>query len=161
MFKLSWITLAVFALDQLTKYLAVRYLHYHVEVPVTSFLNLTLLHNSGAAFGFLNDAGGWQNVFFIAVAIIVSVVILGMVRRLGPNDTQTGIGLMLILGGALGNLLDRLRLGYVIDFVDFHYGTWHWYTFNVADAAITVGAVLLALDALGLRFVKRHGSGGV
>lgn len=152
MFRLSWIALVVFALDQISKYMAVKSLIYHAEVPLTSFLNFTLLHNSGAAFGFLNNAGGWQNLFFIVIAIIVSLVILGMVRRLNPYDTQAGIGLMLILGGALGNLLDRVRFGYVIDFIDFHYESWHWYTFNIADAAITIGAFLLALDALGLGF---------
>lgn len=158
MLKLSRITLLVFALDQLTKYVAVKYLIFQTEVPLTSFLNFTLLHNSGAAFGFLNNADGWQNVFFITIAIVVSFIILGMVRRLGAHEVQTGVGLMLILGGALGNLLDRLRLGYVIDFIDFHYGSWHWYTFNIADTAITVGAVLLALDAFGLRlgFGNRH-----
>ena len=155
MFRLSWIALTVFILDQVTKYMAVKNLIYHAEVPVTSFLSFTLLYNSGAAFSFLSNAGGWQNVFFIVIATAVSVIILFIVRRLGSHDMQAAIALMMILGGAMGNLLDRLRFGYVVDFIDFHYGAWHWYTFNVADAAISTGAFFLMLDALGMRFLKK------
>ncbi len=155
MFKYLWIAVLVFVLDQATKFAAVKYLIRHAEVKVTPFLNLTLVFNSGAAFGFLSDAGGWQNMLFIVIAFIAVVVILFMVRRLGVNDTQVAVGLMLILGGAAGNLLDRLINGYVTDFIDIYYGSWHWPTFNLADSAITVGAVLLILDALGVGFRKR------
>ena len=155
MFRLSWIALTVLILDQVTKYMAVKNLIYHAEVPVTSFLSFTLLYNSGAAFSFLSNAGGWQNVFFIVIATAVSVIILFIVRRLGSHDMQAAIALMMILGGAMGNLLDRLRFGYVVDFIDFHYGAWHWYTFNIADAAISTGAFFLMLDALGMRFLKK------
>jgi len=156
MFRLSWITLLVFILDQLTKYMAIKNLVYHVEVPVTSFLSFTLLYNSGAAFSFLSNAGGWQNIFFIVIATAVSVIIFFIIRRLGMNDIQTAIALMMILGGAVGNLLDRLRFGYVVDFIDFHFGAWHWYAFNIADAAISTGAVFLMLDALGIGLRKKQ-----
>ena len=155
MFKYLWIAALVFVLDQVTKFAAAKYLIRHAEVKVAPFLNLTLVFNSGAAFGFLNDASGWQNMLFVIIALIAVVVILFMVRRLGVNDTQVAVGLMLILGGAAGNLLDRLMNGYVIDFIDIYYGSWHWPTFNLADSAITVGAVLLVLDALGVGFRKR------
>jgi signal peptidase II len=156
MFRLSWIALLVFGIDQLTKYLAIKNLIYHAEVTVTSFLSFTLLYNSGAAFSFLSNAGGWQNLFFIVVAIVVTFIIVLIIRRLGIHDVQAAVALMLILGGAMGNLLDRLRFGYVVDFIDFHYGAWHWYTFNIADSAISIGAVFLMLDALGIGFRKKR-----
>ncbi|MEW6332270.1 MAG: signal peptidase II [Pseudomonadota bacterium] len=145
-----WIALAVFVLDQLTKYFATDYLTQHGEIRLMPFLNLVLVHNTGAAFGFLSSAGGWQNVFFIVVAFAACAFILWMGWRLGTRDKLLATALMLVLGGALGNLLDRLIHGYVIDFIDVYYGTWHWPAFNVADSAITIGAVLLIIDALGL-----------
>lgn len=145
-----WIAVAVVVADQLTKLAAVKYLTRHAEVAVTPFLNLTLVYNPGAAFGFLSDAGGWQNRFFIGVALAACAVIVYMIRRLGPRDRLVAVAFMLILGGAVGNLIDRLVYGYVIDFVDVYYGTWHWPAFNVADSGITVGAVLLVIDALAI-----------
>lgn len=144
-----WLVIAglVVAADQATKWLAVRNFTGRTFTVIPHFFDLVLVHNTGAAFGFLNDAGGWQNVFFVAVAIVVSLVLVFMLRRLGAEDGVSGWALALILGGALGNLIDRLRLGYVIDFVDWYYGRWHWPAFNVADAAITIGALLLVLDA--------------
>ena len=116
-----------------------------------------ILPTTGAAFGFLGDAGGWQNAFFIAVAFGFSVAIIVMVRRMtAPKDTQLALALMLVLGGAVGNLIDRVRLGYVIDFLDFYYAGWHWPAFNVADSAITIGAVLLLMDAVGWRLLGRE-----
>jgi signal peptidase II len=143
-----WIAVVVVAFDQLTKFAATDYLAQHGEIHLTPFLNLVLVHNTGAAFGFLNGAGGWQNVFFIIVAVAASIFILWMYRRLSVRDKLLAIALMLVLGGALGNLIDRLIHGYVIDFIDVYYGTWHWPAFNVADSAITIGAVLLVIDAL-------------
>ncbi len=115
------------------------------------FFDLVVVHNTGAAFGFLSQAGGWQNVFFVAVAIVISTVILVMTYRLGAKDRLLAVALMLVLGGALGNLVDRLRFGYVVDFLDVYYQAWHWPAFNVADSAITIGALLLILDAFGVR----------
>jgi signal peptidase II len=154
MFKLSWIAVCVFILDQASKLAAVRHLT-HQTIEVMPFFNLALAYNSGAAFGFLHNAGGWQNMFFVVVAIVVSVMILSMIWRLGANDVQVAVALMLVLGGAAGNVTDRLRLSYVIDFIDVYYGSWHWPTFNIADSAITLGAILLVLDALGYGFSKR------
>ena len=148
--RLLWIAAAVFVSDQLTKFAAADYLTRHGDVKVTSFLNLALVHNTGAAFGFLSSASGWQNIFFIVVALIAGVVILWMFWRLNIEDRFIASGLMLILGGALGNLADRLMHGYVVDFIDVYYGTWHWPAFNIADSAITVGAILLMVDAFGL-----------
>ena len=149
MWRLLWVAAAVFVGDQLTKFVAADYLTRHGDVQLTSFLNYTLVHNTGAAFGFLSSASGWQNIFFIVVASVACIAILWMSWRLKAADLLLGAGLMLVLGGAAGNLTDRLIHGYVIDFIDVYYGAWHWPAFNVADSAITVGAVLLALDALG------------
>jgi len=149
--RFLWIAIVVFVLDQLTKHVAADYLIRHGELKLVPFLNLSLVHNTGAAFGMLSQASGWQNLFFIAVAMIACVVILLIMQRLRPADAPLAVALMLILGGALGNLLDRLIHGYVIDFIDVYYGTWHWPAFNVADSAITIGAALLLLDTLGWR----------
>ncbi|MHB1512044.1 MAG: signal peptidase II [Acidiferrobacter sp.] len=146
MFGYLLIAVAVFALDQWTKVLAVRYLA-QASVHLTGFLNLALIYNRGAAFGFLSNADGWQNAFFIAVAVAIVAGIISFLVRGGRRDRLTAIALMLILGGALGNLTDRVRLGEVVDFIDFHIGAWHWYTFNLADSAITIGALLLGVDA--------------
>lgn len=143
-----WIAVAVFVCDQLTKFLLADYLLRHGEIHLLPFLNLVLVHNTGAAFGFLSGAGGWQNIFFIAVAVGAGIFILWMLRRLHTTDRLLAMALMLVLGGALGNLADRLIHGYVIDFIDVYYRTWHWPAFNVADSAITIGAVLLVIDAL-------------
>ena len=158
MWRLLWIAAVVFVSDQLTKFAASDYLTRHGDVQLTSFLNFALVHNTGAAFGFLSSASGWQNIFFIIVASLACIVILWMTRRLTTNDRVLGTGLMLVLGGAAGNLTDRLLHGYVIDFADVHYHAWHWPAFNVADSAITVGAVLLIIDAFGLsqRKIKMH-----
>ena len=150
MWRYLWIAAAVFVSDQLTKFAVADYLTRHGDVQLTSFLNFALVYNSGAAFGFLSSASGWQNIFFIVITLIAGVVILWMFRRLNPKDKLLASGLMLILGGALGNLADRLIHGYVVDFIDVYYGTWHWPAFNIADSAITVGAVLLIMDAFGL-----------
>lgn len=156
MWRYLWIAVVVFVSDQLTKYAATEYLLHHGDVKLGSFLNFTLVHNTGAAFGFLSGAGGWQNIFFITVATAASVFILWMVWRLDSKDKLLAVALMLVLGGALGNLTDRLIHGYVIDFIDFYYGAWHWPVFNVADSAITMGAVLLVVDALRAGSRTRH-----
>ncbi|MGA9031460.1 MAG: signal peptidase II [Sulfuricaulis sp.] len=148
MWRFMWIAVVVLLFDQLTKLAATDYLALHGEIKLAPFLSFVLVHNTGAAFGFLSGAGGWQNVFFIVVALSACVFILWMSWRLESRDMFLVIGLMLVLGGALGNLTDRLFHGYVIDFIDVYYHVWHWPAFNVADSAITIGAVILALDAL-------------
>lgn len=154
MFRFLWITAAVVIADQATKYFALKHL-MRSEIAITPFLNFALAFNTGAAFSFLSDAGGWQNLFFVGVAAVVSIIILFMIRRLGANDLQVAVALMLVLGGAMGNVIDRVRYGYVVDFIDVYYRSWHWPTFNVADSAITIGAILLIMDAVGITFRRR------
>ena len=135
----------VVAADRLTKWLILGWLRPGESYEVTGFFELVLVYNRGAAFSFLADAPGWQRPFFIAVAIVVSAVVGAMLWR-NPGKRLLCAGLALILGGALGNLWDRLVLGAVVDFLDFHALGWHWPAFNVADAAISVGAALLIAD---------------
>ena len=152
------LALLVLALDQATKLWAAAALDYGVPVAVLPFFNLTLVHNTGAAFSFLADAGGWQRAFFIVLSSVVSVVLIAWLRRLPPASRLLGVALALVLGGAVGNLVDRVAYGYVIDFVDLHAGGWHWPAFNVADSAISCGVVLLLVD--GLFGGRGHGRSG-
>lgn len=136
---------SVLLLDQLTKLWAERALTLYAPVEVTSFFNLTLVYNPGAAFSMFSSAGGWQRWVLSGVAVGVGVLIVGWLARLPRRAVWQVTALGLILGGAIGNLIDRIRLGMVVDFLDFHYAGLHWPAFNVADAAITVGAVLLVI----------------
>jgi len=131
-----------------TKEWATEVLELYRPLEVWPWLNMTLAHNYGAAFSFLSDAGGWQRWFFTALASVVSGVLIVWVLRLPRREWLTGLALALVIGGALGNLSDRVQLGYVVDFVDVHYLGYHWPAFNVADSAITCGVVLLVFDAL-------------
>lgn len=139
-----WLMLAamVVVFDQGTKAWALKTLTAGAPVALTPFLNLVLVFNPGAAFSFLADADGWQRWFFTLLALAVSAWIVHTLRR-HPDATAMNLSLSLILGGALGNVIDRLRFGAVVDFVDVHAAGWHWPAFNVADSAITVGALLL------------------
>ncbi len=160
MLKLTWIAVVVLILDQTTKYIAVSALLGQPPMEIAPFFNFSLVYNTGAAFGFLNSASGWQNIFFVSVAIVVSVFILIYLKRLSRADIQVAIALLLVLGGALGNVTDRLMLGHVVDFVDLHYAGWHWPAFNMADSAIFIGAALLILDAFGIRWGGAGDSSG-
>lgn len=144
----AWLLLSamVIAVDLLTKYWAQSTLAYSEQRPLTSFFDLVLFHNQGAAFSFLAGAGGWQRTFFSAIALIASAVIIYLLRK-HPGQKLFCFGLSLILGGALGNLYDRLTLGYVVDFLYFHYQYHYWPAFNVADSAITGGVILLLWDS--------------
>ncbi|OGI41718.1 MAG: signal peptidase II [Candidatus Muproteobacteria bacterium RBG_16_62_13] len=144
------IALVVIVVDQLTKFAATVALAQG-PIEVLPFLNFALVHNTGAAFGFLSTAGGWQKFFFIGIAALATAVIVVMLRKIPRQDWFMQLSLSLILGGALGNLVDRLIHGHVIDFIDFYVGTWHFWTFNVADAAISIGAVMLVMDAFNWR----------
>ena len=148
MLKWLWLSALVLAADQVTKVLAAGMLELYVSIPVTPMFNLTLMHNPGAAFSFLGDAGGWQRWFFSAIAIVVSFVLLFWIKKLTPEERWLAIALALVLGGAVGNLTDRLLYGYVIDFIDVYYQNWHWPAFNIADSAISVGVAILLIDAL-------------
>lgn len=145
-----WLSLAVIVLDQWTKHLAVTVLQYGVPVPLMPGFNLTLVHNTGAAFSLLRDAGGWQRPFFIIIATAISVFLVLWLRRLPRNQHWLAAALALVLGGAVGNLWDRAAHGYVVDFVDWYWRTWHWPAFNIADSAIFVGAIMLIVDAVWL-----------
>lgn len=140
------LTAGVIALDQYTKRLVVENMAPFDRHPVMPFFDLVRLHNTGAAFSFLADAGGWQNTFFTVVAVIVALVILFWLARLPPGRVAVPMGLALVLGGAMGNLVDRLAHGYVVDFVLLYYDRWSYPAFNVADAAITGGVILLLID---------------
>lgn len=137
----------ILGLDQLTKLMVTSSLALGAEVFVTSYLNLVFVLNPGAAFSFLADAGGWQRWFFTGLTVVVVTVLLLLVRR-APHQTLFCLAASLIMGGALGNLVDRLRLGAVIDFIDLHAAGWHWPAFNLADSAITLGAILFVLDEI-------------
>ncbi len=148
MLKWLWLSALVVLLDQASKWLAERSLDYGVPVAVLPSFNLTLMYNRGAAFSFLSEAGGWQRWFFTAVAVVAVVAILAWLRRLGAGQQWTAAGLALILGGALGNLVDRILLGHVVDFIQLYYGSFYWPAFNIADSAISVGAAMLIWESL-------------
>ncbi len=144
--KYYLISVLVVVLDQITKYIADTSLDYRVPVNVMPSLNMTLVYNQGAAFSFLSDAGGWQRWFFMALSLIISIVLIVWLRTVDKNRRYLAWGLALILGGAIGNLIDRTLYGHVIDFIDAYYRSWHWPAFNIADSAIFLGACLLILD---------------
>ncbi len=148
MLRWIWISALVIALDLATKWVASTYLVLHEPVAVMPMFNLTLMHNTGAAFSFLSTASGWQRWFFSIIAVVVSAAIVIWMRRLSEEERWNAIALALILGGALGNLWDRVTLGYVVDFIQIYYQRWAWPAFNIADSAIFIGAVMLVIDAL-------------
>lgn len=145
---LRWFALAAAILlaDQASKWVVQALLAPGERVVVTGFFNLVLVFNPGAAFSFLASASGWQTAFFSTIAVLASVIVLVLIVR-SPDNRLLCTGYGLILGGALGNLIDRLAIGKVVDFLDLHAFGWHWPAFNVADSAITVGAVLLILES--------------
>ncbi len=148
---IGWMLLAavIVAADQATKWAIVEWVDLYEKIPLNSFLNITHQQNTGAAFSFLANASGWQRWFFIGLASVVSAVLavwLWRIRDKGP--LVLAAGLSLVLGGAIGNVIDRIRLGYVTDFIQVMFGNWAFPSFNVADSAITVGAALLIIDAL-------------
>ena len=146
-----WLPLAVavVVLDQASKFWMVQHFRIYESVHLLPVLDITLMFNTGAAFSFLSDAGGWQKWLFVTLALGVGVAILGWLRRLrSRSQALLCCSLSLILGGALGNVIDRLRIGHVVDFISAHWGREHYFpAFNVADSAITIGAILLLLDA--------------
>ncbi len=142
------VALIVIGLDQLSKNAANKLLDLYQPVPVTSFFNWTLAYNEGAAFSFLSDAGGWQRWLFVGLALSISLFLVLRIRTLTRAHALEAWALSLILGGAIGNVIDRLVFGHVIDFVQLHYQDWYWPAFNVADSAISVGVVLLIVDVM-------------
>jgi signal peptidase II len=149
MLRWLWLSGVVIILDQLSKVLADRFLSMHsVQTVIPGFFDLVLAYNQGAAFSFLSNAGGWQRWFFTALAIGVSIFLLLWIKRLPPTEKLTAIALSLILGGAIGNLIDRIMYGHVIDFIHWFYKDFSWPAFNLADSAITLGAALLIIHAI-------------
>ena len=146
---LPWlaVAIAIILLDQVTKITIERRFEFGDMVPVTSFFNVVLAYNKGAAFSFLASASGWQEGFLILVALAASVFILYLLARHG-HQRLFALALSMILGGAVGNVIDRIAYGHVIDFLDFHWAGWHWPAFNLADSAIVGGAALLIVDEL-------------
>ncbi|MBI1424665.1 MAG: signal peptidase II [Gammaproteobacteria bacterium] len=165
MLKWLWIAVLVVALDQITKQWASHTLQMYHPVKIIPMLNLFLAHNLGAAFNFLSDAGGWQRWLFTLIALVVSTVLVLWIRKLQQHERWVAVGLACILGGALGNVIDRIVFGHVIDFIQFYYHADSclpgftllqsakgpqciWPSFNIADSAITVGAAILIIDAI-------------
>lgn len=139
-----WLSAVIVVLDQITKVYADQALTLYQRIPVVDgFFNIALAYNKGAAFSLFSESGGWQRWFFTAIAIIASVFIVYMMKNLKSHERMTAVGLALILGGALGNLIDRMLYGHVIDFLQFYHKQYYWPTFNLADAFITIGAALL------------------
>ena len=146
--KLHWLWLSgfVFVLDQSVKWLVIQEFSLYEQMPLLPFFSLTLAYNPGAAFSFLGDASGWQRWFLSAIAIVVSAMLVGWLKQLRKNETWLACSLALVLGGALGNLYDRLVNGQVTDFLLFYYKNWYFPAFNLADVGITIGATMLVLD---------------
>ena len=148
MLKWLWLTLLVIVLDQISKQVASSMMELYQPIAVLPFFNFTLAQNYGAAFSFLSNAGGWQRYALSAVALVTSIAITIWLKRLPKNDPWTAASLSLILGGAIGNLYDRIFLGYVVDFLDFYWNTAHFPAFNIADSAITIGAAMMIIDII-------------
>jgi signal peptidase II len=148
MLRWLWLSLLVVVFDQVTKQLIELNFALYESLQLLPFLNLTLVYNEGAAFSFLSDQGGWQRWLFVVLALVVTLVLVNWIRRLGREERWIAVALSFIVGGAVGNLIDRVLSGHVIDFVDFYYGQWHWPAFNVADSAIFIGVALMLVDVL-------------
>ena len=157
----AWLLMStlIVVLDLWTKGIATESLTLYRPVELTSWLNMTLAHNYGAAFSFLSDAGGWQRWLFTGLASVITVVLIIWLVRLPTEDKLTSAALGLVIGGAIGNLIDRINNGYVIDFIDVYYRNWHWPAFNLADSAITGGVILLLIDGIFLSVAEKRSEG--
>lgn len=146
MLKWLWLSIAVIVIDQLTKLWIDSSMTLHERLPlIEGFFDLTLAYNPGAAFSFLADAGGWQRWFFTILSTVVTIILVVWLKRLPAHEKVNAVALALIIGGAVGNLIDRIAYGHVIDFLLVYYQQWSWPAFNVADSAISVGVVLMLL----------------
>lgn len=143
-----WLSLLVIGLDQVSKQLVESSLLVYETIPVMPYFNLTLAYNEGAAFSFLSDQGGWQRWLLAGLAAGFSLLLIVWLAKLERAERLVAIACSLIIGGAIGNLIDRLLFGHVIDFLDVYYGEWHWPAFNIADSAIVLGVALMILDML-------------
>lgn len=150
MLKWSWVSLLVLILDQASKLAIDASMQLYESIPLLPYFNLTYAHNTGAAFSFLAKAGGWQRWLFAGLAVVMSGILAVWLARLQKHETLMAIALSMILGGAVGNLIDRVAYGYVIDFLDVYYQQWHWPAFNIADSAICIGVGLMLLESFGV-----------
>ncbi len=150
MLRLTWISAIVVVLDQITKIIAHKSLTLYAPIVIIeNYFNISLAYNEGAAFSFLASAGGWQRWFFIILTVVVSALVIYWIKNLKEHEKTAAVGFALILGGAIGNLIDRVYLGKVIDFIQVHYqNLYYWPTFNIADSAITLGAAILIADGI-------------
>lgn len=150
-----WLLSTIVVVDQITKWLVQQHIPvFSSLVVIPGLVDFVHVHNTGVAFGFMNDLDHpWQSAFTTTMALLALIGIVYYATHLGPDERRARVGLSLILGGAIGNLIDRARLGYVVDFVDVYWQQWHFWAFNVADSAISVGAVLIFVDLL---FPNRH-----
>lgn len=148
MMKWLWLSGVVLILDQLSKVWIDTNMSLYQSIPVFPGFSITYAHNYGAAFSFLSDAGGWQRWFFAVLAAGISLGLIIYLKQLKSNETLLAVSLSLILGGAIGNLIDRVLYGYVIDFLDVYYQAYHWPIFNIADSAITVGVALMLYESI-------------
>jgi signal peptidase II len=149
MLKWLWISAVTLVLDQASKLAVDGNMQLFESIPLMPYFNLTYVHNTGAAFSFLAQAGGWQRWLFAGLAVVMSGIIAVWLYRLQKHETLMAVALALILGGAIGNLIDRVAYGYVIDFLDVYYQDWHWPAFNIADSAICIGVGLMLLESFG------------
>ena len=150
MLKWLWLSILALVLDQWSKLSVDASMDLYESIAIMPYFNMTYVRNTGAAFSFLSEAGGWQRWFFAAMAFIASISITVWLYRLKKHETLLAIALALVLGGAVGNLIDRVLYGYVIDFLDVYYETWHFPAFNIADSAISLGVFLMLLESFGV-----------
>ncbi|MCQ8119769.1 signal peptidase II [Methylomonas rosea] len=150
MLKWLWISAVTLVLDQASKLAVDGSMQLFESIPLLPYFNLTYVHNTGAAFSFLAQAGGWQRWLFAGLAVVMSSIIAVWLHRLQKHETLMAVALSLVLGGAIGNLIDRVAYGYVIDFLDVYYQDWHWPAFNIADSAICIGVGLMLLESFGV-----------
>ncbi|MBD9358880.1 signal peptidase II [Methylomonas albis] len=150
MLKWLWISAVTLVLDQASKLAVDGSMQLFESIPLIPYFNLTYVHNTGAAFSFLAQAGGWQRWLFAGLAVVMSSIIAVWLHRLQKHETLMAVALSLVLGGAIGNLIDRVAYGYVIDFLDVYYEDWHWPAFNIADSAICIGVGLMLLESFGV-----------
>lgn len=146
--RLLWLSALVVLLDQWTKTVASSHLALYIPKKITSFFNLTLMHNEGVAFSILADQSGWQRYFIAVVASLIVIWLLYWLYQNKSSQRLQNTALVLVIGGAIGNIWDRIELGYVVDFIELHYQQYYWPAFNLADSAICLGAVLLIIDAI-------------
>ncbi|MGZ4959438.1 MAG: signal peptidase II [Methylomonas sp.] len=149
MLKWLWVSALVLVLDQASKLAVDASMRLYESIPLLPYFNLTYAHNTGAAFSFLAEAGGWQRWLFAGLAVAMIGMIGVWLSRLQKHETLMAVALSLVLGGAVGNLIDRIAYGYVIDFLDVYYENWHWPAFNIADSAICIGVGLMLLESFG------------